>query len=210
MILTCAVDAEEDRDVALIDIPNAFIQPRVENEEDMVTIRVRGILVDILLGISPKVYGPYVIIDKKGNQSLILTCMNVIYGTMVASLLYYKKFCKSLIAYGFKLNPYDPCVANRMVNWRQQTVFYHVDDCKISHVDTKANDDLIKIIKEEYKRIFEDGSGKMTLNQGKVHKYLGMTLDYTTKGLCKVTMFEYIEEVIKTFDKMDHSDLYLS
>ena len=78
----------------------------------MVNIRVRGILVDILLGIFPEVYGPYVITDKKGNKSLILTCMNVIYGTMMASLLYYNKFCKYLILCGFKLNPYDPCLAN--------------------------------------------------------------------------------------------------
>ena len=74
--------------------------------------------------------------------------MNVIYGTMVASLIYYKKFCKSLIVCGFKLNPYGPCVANRMVNEKQQTVCWHVDNCKISHVDTKVNDDLIKILKE--------------------------------------------------------------
>ena len=42
----------------------------------------------------------------------------------------------------------------------------------------------------------------MTVSQGKVQKYLGMNLDYTTKGLCKVTMMDYIEEVIKTFGKM--------
>ena len=71
----------------------------------MVTIRGRGILVDVLLGIAPEVYGPYVITGKKGNQSLILKCMNVIYETLVASLLYYNNFCKSLIACGFKLNP---------------------------------------------------------------------------------------------------------
>ena len=53
----------------------------------MVTIRVRGILVDVLLGIAPEVYGTYVITDKKVNQSLILTCMNVIYGTMVVGLI---------------------------------------------------------------------------------------------------------------------------
>ena len=129
--------------------------------------------------------------------------MNFIYGTMVASLLYYKNFCKSLIACGFKLNPYDPCVANRMLNRKQQMVCWHMDGCKMSHVDTKFNDDLIKILKEEYESIFEDGSGKMTVSRGKVHKYLGMTLDYTTKGLCKVTRLDYIEEVIKTFYKMD-------
>ena len=78
-----------------------------------------------------------------------------------------------------------------------------MDDCKISHVDTKFNDDLIKIIKEKYKSIFEDGSGKMTVNRGKVHKYLGMTLDYTTKGLCKIKMLDYIEELINIFHKMD-------
>ena len=111
-MLTCVMNAEEDRDVAIIDIKNAFIKTRVDNEEDITTIIVRGIMVDVLLGIAPEVYEPYVITDKKGNQSLILTCMNVIYETMVASLLYYKKFCKSLIACGFKLNPYDPCVAN--------------------------------------------------------------------------------------------------
>ena len=32
VMLTHVVDAEEDRDVATIDIPNAFIQTRVENE----------------------------------------------------------------------------------------------------------------------------------------------------------------------------------
>ena len=71
------------------------------------------------------------------------------------------------------------------------------------HVDTKANDDFIKILKEDYESIFEDGSGKITVSLGKFHKYLGLTLDYTTKGLCKVTMMDYIEEVINTFDKMD-------
>ena len=29
-----------------------------------------------------------------------------------------------------------------------------------------------------------------------------MNLYYTTKGLCKVTMLDYIEEVINTFNKM--------
>ena len=90
-----------------------------------------------------------------------------------------------------------------MVNRKQQTVCWHVDDCKISHVETKVNDNLIKILKEEYGSIFEDGSGKTTVIRRKVHKYLGMTLDYTTKVLCKVTTLDYIEEVIKTFDKMD-------
>ena len=49
VLLSCIIDAEEERDVAVIDIPNAFIQTRVENEKDMVYIRVRGVLVDLLI-----------------------------------------------------------------------------------------------------------------------------------------------------------------
>ena len=36
----------------------------------------------------------------------------------------------------------------------------------------------------------------MTASRGKVHKYLGMTLDYTTKGLCKVLFLEYLDQII--------------
>ena len=58
VLLSCIIDAEEERDVTVIDIPNAFIQTRVENEKDMVCIRVQGVLVDLLIEIAPDVYGP--------------------------------------------------------------------------------------------------------------------------------------------------------
>ena len=35
----------------------------------------------------------------------------------------------------------------------------------------------------------------------KVHKYLGMTLDYTTVGQVKITILEYINEILDSFDK---------
>jgi hypothetical protein len=47
---------------------------------------------------------------------LLVQCLNALYGTMVAALLYYKKFVKSLTKQGYKLNPYDACVANKTVN----------------------------------------------------------------------------------------------
>ena len=33
-------------------------------------------------------------------------------------------------------------------------------------------------------------------SQGKIHEYLGMTFDYTTKGEVKVTMHDYINVMI--------------
>ena len=201
ILLTCIIDAEEDRDVAVVDIPNAFIQTRVTNKKDRVRVRIKGILVDILVTIAPEVYKAFVKFDSKGNKYLIVECLNAIYGTMVASLLYYKKFVETLTREGFELNPYDPCVANRVVKGKQQTVCWHVDDCKISHVNTAVQDRFIKTLKDEYESIFEDGSGKMKVSRGKVHKCLGMTLDYSKKGQCKITMPEYIDEILKAFEK---------
>ena len=47
VLLTCIIDAEEGRDVAVIDIPNAFVQTRIEHEKDMAFIKICGVLVDI-------------------------------------------------------------------------------------------------------------------------------------------------------------------
>ena len=116
VLLSCIIDAEEEPDVAVIDILNAFIQTIVENEKDMDYIRVRGVLVELLIEIASDVYGPYVKLDKKGNKVLILQCLNAIYKTMVASLLYYNKFCRTLKRNNFVINPYNRCTANRMVD----------------------------------------------------------------------------------------------
>jgi hypothetical protein len=78
-----------------------------------------------------------------------------------------------------------------------------VDDCKLSHVDSKVQDEFIQVLRDEYESIFEDGSGKMTVSRGKVHTYLGMTLDYTIPGQVKISMFDYVKEIIAAFDAAD-------
>jgi hypothetical protein len=115
VLLTCVVDANKNRDVAIVGIPNAFVQNKA-------LICIRGPLVDILVTITPSVYGPYVTVGKKGEKKLLVECLTALNGTMVALLLYYKKFVKSLRSKGFKLNPYDPGVSNKQVNGEQLTV----------------------------------------------------------------------------------------
>jgi hypothetical protein len=166
-------------------------------------IKIRGILVDMLLEIAYDVYKDFVMTDKKGTKQLIVQCQNAIYGTMVASLLYYRRFCKTLTDIGFELNPYDPCVANKMIDGHQMTITFHVDDCKFSHKRPKTMDKMIHWLRQEYESVFTDSSGKMTVSRGKVHTYLGMTIDYTTRGEVKITMLEFVDEIIAAFDKAD-------
>jgi transposase-like protein len=85
----------------VIDIPNAFIQTRVDDPKDRVIIRMRGVVVDWLVKTAPEVYGPFVTKDKKGNKVLLVECWNAIYGTMIAGLLYYRKFSESLAEQGY-------------------------------------------------------------------------------------------------------------
>jgi hypothetical protein len=213
-MLTCVIDAQEDRDVAVVDIPNAFVQTVVSEEDadHRMIVRIRGPLVDILVSIAPDVYGPYNSTTKTGQKVLIVECLNAVYGTMIAALLYYKKFAKNFVKQGFKLNSYDGCVANKIVKGKQITMCFHVDDCKLSHEHPKVVDETINWLRAEYESMFEDGLGAMKVHRGKVHKYLGMTLDFSHKGQeCIVTMHDYLDGVLKTYNvaKDKHDDVFL-
>ncbi len=110
---------------------------------------------------------------------------------------------RSLASEGYKMNPYDPCVWNKVINGKQCSILFHVDDCKISHVQSKVLDDTIEWLRRDYESIFEDGSGMMKVHQGKAHKYLGMTLDFSTKHQVKIFMTGYVSEIIEAWDKAE-------
>ncbi len=93
-----------------------------------------------------------------------------LYGMLKSSLLFYKKLVVELESMGFKLNPYDPCIDNHMVNRTQQTVTWHVDDLKIGHINPAINTRLIGSLAKIY-------GNKIIVSHGKVHDYLGMDLD---------------------------------
>ena len=67
-----------------------------------------------------------------------------------AVLLWYKKFKSELKEIGFIFNPYNPCMANRMVNSKQHTVQYHMDNLISSHMDSKVNDKFYDWLNQMY------------------------------------------------------------
>jgi hypothetical protein len=78
--------------------------------------------VDILVEIAPEAYTSYVSQDKKGNKQLLVQRHKALYGTMVTSLLYYQKFVKSVTDIDFIINPFDPCVANKIIEGKQMNI----------------------------------------------------------------------------------------
>jgi hypothetical protein len=98
VMITAIVDAKEKREVATVNIPNSFVQTviRDKDAEHQVIVQLRGQIVDILCEIASDVYLPYVMMNKKGEMVLLVQCMNALYGSMIASVLFYKKFVNSV------------------------------------------------------------------------------------------------------------------
>ena len=55
-----------------------------------------------------------------------------LYRMMITSILYYKMDKKDIESIRFEVNPYNVCVANRMVSGKQHAVTWHMDDVKTS------------------------------------------------------------------------------
>ena len=109
IMLTAVIYAHEGPDVMCADIPNAFIQAEmldISDSKERVTMKIAGVLVDMLVQLSPEVYGPYVVFEKQ-QKVIYIQVLKVIYGMLQAALLWYNKFRQELEKEGFEFNPYD-------------------------------------------------------------------------------------------------------
>ena len=87
---------------------------------------------------------------ENGATVLYVELKKALYGQLKAALLFYQKFVRDLKEIGFELNPYDPCVANRMIEGSQQTICWHVDDVKSSHISKKVQDEFENWLIDKY------------------------------------------------------------
>ena len=125
---------------------------------------------------------------ENGVKVLYMRLVKAIYDCVQSALLWYRLFNSKLKEFGFVLNPYDPCVANKDIDGKQCTVVWYVDDMKISHADPAVVTDVI----EQLEQFF----GKMTITRGKEHVFLGMKIKYTDQGTAEIIMQDYLEEAI--------------
>jgi len=187
VFITAVIDALERRDVGTADLPGAFMQADMD---ELVHVRLVGKMVEMLLEIDRELYGPYVVYEK-GEPVIYVELLKALYGTVRAAWLFYETLTTKLEGWGFEMNPYDPCVANKMINGKQCTVIWHVDDLKISHIDPDVVTDMMEKLNAEFGK-----EAPITQNRGKKHDYLGMTLNYEKEGEVNISMKDYIKGVI--------------
>lgn len=68
VLLSCASDAKDDRELAMVKISNAFIQAGMKDDKNKVIICICGMVIDMLIKIAPEVYFQYITHDNKGNK----------------------------------------------------------------------------------------------------------------------------------------------
>lgn len=180
-----------------IDVPNAFIQTDVEknDSDERIMMKICGPLVNMLMDIDPVTYGPYVVYEGE-SKVLYVKVLKALCGMLISSILFYKKLQKDLESKRFKINPYDACVANRIVHGKQQMVTWHVHNLKSSHIYPKVNDEFHQWLELKYR---DPKINKVKAVRGKQHDYWAMNLDYSILGEVKVDMVDYVKGMVQDF-----------
>ena len=147
VFLTAVIDALEGREVAVLDVPGAFMQADID---ELVHIKFTGEMVNVVLQIDSEMYKDYVVVER-GGRVMYMELLKALYSTLRAARLFWQKLSKQLIdVWGFTPNKYDNCVVNKTINGHQMTVVWHVDDLKVSHADVKEVDKFIQQMEETF------------------------------------------------------------
>ena len=148
-------------------------------------------MAELLTRADPSKYCMYMS-EENGKQVLYVELQKALYRTLQAALLFWKDLTHFLMTeLGFVVNPCDSCVVNKMINGKQCTIIWHVDDLKLSHVKQSVLEELTDKLNSKYGQIMP-----LLIHWGKVHDYLGMVVDYSEDGKVKFSMPDYVQGVL--------------
>ena len=127
-------------------------------------------------------------LDEKG--ALLVKLNKAQYGCLESAKLWYSTLSNKLELLGFVKNPHDPCVfIKTLPNNEKFYLAIYVDDTKAFAKHQKDLDWLQIELEKSF--------GKLNSTDGKIHEYLGMQFDYSSRYNVKITMLQYIKDVIK-------------
>ncbi len=194
IIATLIIDAKEERDVAIFDVPGAYLHAKMPEDKNVI-LKLRGQFVDIMCNVNPEY--KRTIMYENGKKVLYLKVLRAIYGCIYSSLLWYNLYSETLVKMGFKINPYDRCIANKTINGKQCTIGWYVDDNKVSHEDEKVVTKMLNTIKQHF--------GDLKISRGKVHDFLGMKIEFLGNQRVSIDMSDQVQEAIEMFSEEIHS-----
>ena len=187
--LSLVIDGIELRDTAMADIKGAYLNAIMDDEVIMKIVRKD---VDIFCELRED-FKKFVVMEN-GIKVLYVQLYKALYGCVKSALLWYEMFTDHLVEMGFQVNPYDMCVANAIIEGKQCTITWYVDDTKISHKNPKVVDVIIEKIEAKF--------GKMKVVRGLIHEFLGMDIEFKRgkeAGKVSIGMKKHILKAIDMF-----------
>jgi hypothetical protein len=179
-----AIAASENRFVETMDIGGAFLNADMKPTGVVVHMRLDKMMASILVKIAPD-YHQFL----NADGTIVVQLDKALYGTVEAASLWYNELKGKLEQYGFIPNPYDNCVFNISGDdGIQTTVVLHVDDLLI----TSASQAHLESFKLYMRSIYKE----ISIKQGKIIDYLGMTFDFTSNPKLSVTMEHCTDDIL--------------
>jgi hypothetical protein len=182
LMVVAAIAAKEGRKVKTVDISGAYLNADMAHVG--VVMELDKVLTDLLVAIDPR-YQEFI----RKDGTMIVELQKALYGCIESAKLWYDLLSETLTQDGFIKKPLDPCVFNKMVGGRQITVVVYVDDLFITSLSDIAMDVLVNLLRAKFKDI--------TVNEGLVHSYLGITWDLSTPFAVKVRMDGYTDDLLE-------------
>ena len=111
-VQNCLTSAIERRHVVTCNIPGAFLQTDWADELDDCYIHFETLMVKMICDINPEYKQHKVYTHNDCQQHLYVKVKEVVYRTLMGSILFYNKLSNQLEEWGFKKNLYDECTFN--------------------------------------------------------------------------------------------------
>jgi len=110
-----------------------------------------------------------------------------------SALLWYELYVTVLLKDGFELNEYDKCVANKVINGKQCTIGWYVDDNIIGHVEDEVVDEVIEKIESKFPGL--------VVQKGRKLDFLGMEIFFREDGKVALGTVQFLMAMVKEFEE---------
>ncbi len=183
------INSFENRDIAVFDVPGAYLHAEMPKDKFAI-LKIENEFVNIMCNVNPEYLND---VRYEGKRKVLhVRILKALYGMIKPALLWHSLYTEILEKEGFELNPYDRCVANKMINGKQCTLAWYVDDNILSYSDSKVVDKILRTIE-----IYFPG---LVIERGRNLNYLGMELDFFEKAKVKLGTFQYLTNMISVLE----------
>ena len=116
--------------MANFDVPGEYLHAEIPKYK-RILMKLRRDFVYIMCQVKPE-YEQHVRYEN-GKKVLYILVLRVLYCCIEYALLWYNIFSTTLEVLSFEINPFDRCVANKVIEGTQCTIAWYMDENKLSH-----------------------------------------------------------------------------